>query len=66
MNVNINGKPARVEANVSVQGLLDMKSVDNKKVVVELNGAILKQDEYDRTVLGENDSIEIVSFVGGG
>ncbi len=36
------------------------------KIVVELNLEILPKDEYDKTILKEDDKIEIVAFVGGG
>ena len=35
-------------------------------VVVERNGAILRFDDYEATGVAENDSFELVHFVGGG
>ena len=39
---------------------------DVKRVAVELNGEILPKTQYESTVLQDGDSVEIVSFVGGG
>jgi hypothetical protein len=33
---------------------------------VELNESILKKDRYDATAIKEGDSLEVVSFMGGG
>ena len=37
-----------------------------QRVAVEKNGEIVPKAEYSDTVLKNGDSIEIVSFVGGG
>ena len=37
-----------------------------KQVVVERNLRIIPREEWDRTVIEEGDSVEILQFVGGG
>ncbi|MBQ8798534.1 MAG: sulfur carrier protein ThiS [Lachnospiraceae bacterium] len=39
---------------------------DPKRIAVERNGDIVFKSQYDVTVLEDGDSLEIVSFVGGG
>ena len=39
---------------------------DPKRIAVERNGDIVFKSQYDVTVLRDGDSLEIVSFVGGG
>ena len=39
---------------------------DVKRIAVERNGDIVPKAQYGETVLQDGDSIEIVSFVGGG
>ena len=63
--VKING--AMVEAEgVSVKRYLLENGYDLKRIAVELNGDILTKSKYENTYLNDGDSIEIVSFVGGG
>ncbi|MDD6763396.1 MAG: sulfur carrier protein ThiS [Clostridiales bacterium] len=38
----------------------------NTYIAVEMNGEILKRENYSSTVLKENDRLEVVNFVGGG
>lgn len=39
---------------------------DPKRIAVECNGGIVPKAQYGETVLADGDSLEIVSFVGGG
>ena len=63
--VSING----VELNVAgrtVAEYLAENGYDTKRVAVELNCDILPKAQYDSTLLHDGDSVEVVSFVGGG
>ena len=35
-------------------------------IAVEVNGRIIKKDEYSSTQLNDGDKVEVVNFVGGG
>ena len=45
---------------------LSTTNYDMKRIATELNGDIVPKATYAETVLKDGDSIEIVSFVGGG
>ena len=53
-------------AGKSISELLALKGYDKQRVAVELNGDIIPKSEHDSTIIKETDSIEVVSFVGGG
>ena len=61
----VNGKKKNYEG-FSVSEMIKDLELDADKIVVELNLEILPKDEYDKTILKEDDKIEIVAFVGGG
>lgn len=63
--VRINGTELNV-AGRTVAEYLSESGYDTKRVAVELNGDILPKAQYDSTVLHDGDSVEVVSFVGGG
>ncbi len=63
--VRINGAEENA-AGKTVAEHLSESSFDIKRVAVELNGEILPKSRYESTVLQDGDSMEIVSFVGGG
>ena len=65
MKITVNGELREITAETSVVVLLQQLRLLPKNVAVELNKRLLRSDRYD-TVLHAGDSIEIVTFVGGG
>ena len=63
--VKINGELFNV-AGISVKAYLLDSGYDLMRVAVELNGEILPKSQYEHTYLNDDDSVEVVSFVGGG
>ena len=63
--VKINGKE-RQSAGKTLAEYLATTDYDPKRIAVERNGAIVPKAQYADTVLQDGDSMEIVSFVGGG
>lgn len=63
--VKINGDEFNI-AGRTVAQFLSESGFDIRRVAVELNGDILPKTQYESTVLQDGDSVEIVSFVGGG
>jgi sulfur carrier protein len=66
MNIQINGENKQVADHISVGDLLRNNTLDPAKVVVEVNLQIVKRDSFDTCQLHDNDSVEILRFVGGG
>ncbi len=66
MQLTINGKIEHVEDGITIRDFLAQKQLDSEKVVVERNLEIVQREKYADVVLGENDSLEILRFVGGG
>lgn len=63
--VTINGVEIDA-AGQTVSQYLETTDYDIKKIAIERNGDILPKAQYSETTLMDDDSIEIVSFVGGG
>lgn len=63
--VKINGESLDI-AGKTVTEYLAATNYDPKRIAVERNGDIVPKAQYDETVLMDGDSIEVVSFVGGG
>ncbi|MBQ8011524.1 MAG: sulfur carrier protein ThiS [Oscillospiraceae bacterium] len=64
--VKINGESIPDAEKKTVMQYLTDTGYDPKRVAVEMNGDILPKSQYESTALQDGDSIEIVSFVGGG
>ena len=63
--VKINGEELNI-AGKTVAEYLATTSYDPKRIAVERNGDIVPKAQYGETVLYDGDSVEVVSFVGGG
>jgi len=63
--VRVNGVELDITGK-TVSEYLSTTNYDPKRIAVERNGEIVFKSQYDTTVLEDGDSLEIVSFVGGG
>ena len=63
--VKVNGEEKDIIGK-TVAEYLATTNYDIKRIAIELNGDIVSKAAYPETVLKNGDSIEIVSFVGGG
>ncbi|OPY68802.1 MAG: bifunctional sulfur carrier protein/thiazole synthase protein [Syntrophorhabdaceae bacterium PtaU1.Bin034] len=67
MKLSINGKEEEIGGELTVQELLAHRRVQSPEMVsVELNGAILRRNEFDTMKVKEGDVIEFLYFMGGG
>ncbi len=63
--VRVNGKELDIAGETLAEYLANT-DYGMKRIAVERNGDIVPKATYGETVLEDGDSIEIVSFVGGG
>ena len=63
--VKINGEELNV-AGKTIAEYLATTNYESKRIAVERNGEIVFKSQYGETLLQDDDSVEIVSFVGGG
>lgn len=66
MQIIINGEQKDFKEGLSVIALLAELGVQKERVAVELNLDIVPKGRFGDTILKDGDSVEIVSFVGGG
>ena len=66
MNITLNGDSLKLQNGISILALIVLKKLKPEKIVIEYNLNILSKDEWETTVIKENDKIEIISFVVGG
>ncbi len=63
--VKINGESVDA-AGKTLAAYLAQADYDLQRIAVERNGEIVPKARYGETVLAEGDSVEVVSFMGGG
>ena len=62
----LNGKTIDLKEDISVEQLLKDYDLNPQKVVVEVNMEILDDEVYSPYLLKNEDTVEVISFVGGG
>ena len=64
--IKVNGEKIENISGKTVADYISENGYDVRRVAVEINGDILSKARYESTQLQDGDSVEIVSFVGGG
>lgn len=63
--VKVNGESLDI-AGKTITEYLGTTGYDTQRIAVERNGNIVPRAWYAKTALMDGDSVEVVSFVGGG
>jgi sulfur carrier protein len=63
--LTVNGEHREVEDGLTVAALVAQLGIRGR-VAVELNGVVLRQAQHPETTLRPGDTLEVVTFVGGG
>lgn len=64
--VYINGEEKDNYDGVTVEEMVTREGFQKSRIAVEINGVIVSKQTYQETILQSGDTIEVVSFVGGG
>ena len=66
IKIKVNGKKVIFNKNGTIEILIKKLKIPLNKVAIELNKKILNKKKISKIKLNNNDSIEIVHFIGGG
>lgn len=61
-----NGKQIALEMPVTVLEFLQQQGYQAQRVAVERNGEIVRRADFEKELLRDEDTVEVVTFVGGG
>ena len=61
-----NGKQIALEMPVTVLEFLQQQGYNAQRVAVERNGEIVRRADFEKVLLRDEDTVEVVTFVGGG
>ncbi len=66
MLICLNGHKKEIPSGTTIQQLIEMFQLERKSIVCELNRKVLDRNVFPQTLLREDDTVEIMHFVGGG
>lgn len=65
IEVKINGENIKLQSGLNLNDLVKIKALKGF-FAIEKNLKIINKEDYEKTIIEENDEIEIVGFAGGG
>ncbi len=66
MNITINGTSRQLTSGKNLSDIVSAFCQQPKHVISELNGTLVPCEQWGQTFLKDGDSLELVTFVGGG
>ncbi len=66
MTVTVNGTSRKLPRDTSIAALLEDLGVPSEGTAVALNGAVVPRKEHGKTVLRDDDVVEVIRAVAGG
>ncbi len=66
MKIMLNGRDRDLAGAMTIQNLLEQVGIQPEMTAVEVNLEVVKRTDYDKTMVKENDKVEIVTMMGGG
>lgn len=62
----VNGAAVELPAQTSIAALLRQQGMAERRLAVEVNGAVVPRSQHDTVQLKDGDRIEIIQAIGGG
>ena len=66
MKIILNGQAKEFADSINLKNIVDQFCKDNRPVIAEVNGTIIKSQQWKEKILSAGDAVELVNFVGGG
>ena len=67
MIITLNNRTESFECTSMTMGeLMEIKKFTYKKIIVKVNNIIVEPDEYDTTIIKENDNVVVLHLLAGG
>jgi sulfur carrier protein len=67
MDIILNNRNENIDANaMSISELLKYKNYTFKMMVVKVNGALIKKDQYATSIVSHGDDVQLLHMISGG
>jgi len=66
MDIQLNGEPRTLASAATIADLLRIEGLADRRVAVEVNGAIVPRGAHAAHALADGDRVEVVHALGGG
>nr|YP_010171052.1 Thiamine biosynthesis protein [Chondria tumulosa]QSD57193.1 Thiamine biosynthesis protein [Chondria tumulosa] len=66
LTIFINGEPFHCDSSMSLMNILYYLNINVDTIIIEYNKQIIDRDSFSSLFFKNNDSLEIITIVGGG
>lgn len=66
MIIKINGEKTEINKTMNIKELVNFLKLEKEIIAIEKNKKIVYKQNYEKELVKDNDSIEIIRFFGGG
>ena len=66
IQISVNGVSEELSTTPTIHQYLKGKSINPEHVVVEVNKSVVKREKFENFFFQDNDTVEVMRFVGGG
>lgn len=66
IKIKVNGEDISISSNLTLSNLLLERKLSENNIAIELNGEVISKDLWAKKIIKEDDSIEIITAIGGG
>jgi thiamine biosynthesis protein ThiS len=66
VTIQVNGELREFSDGLTIDALISTLGLEPTRVAIELNRNVVRRNDWQATVLHDEDRVEIVHFVGGG
>jgi len=66
VKIKLNGQEKQLLDPQDLQAIVEQFCKKDQNIIVEVNGEIIKNPQWNTTHLKDGDSVELLNFVGGG
>jgi thiamine biosynthesis protein ThiS len=67
VEITLNNEPMTLDSDtVTVKKLLELKKYTFRLRIVKINGRIIDRDSYDREIIHDGDTVQVIYLMSGG
>ena len=64
--IKVNGRDFEWEQDMTVEVLLGKKGYIFPKIIVKINGELIKKEDYDTKAIRDEDNVQVIHLLAGG
>ncbi len=65
-DIKLNNRPYPWKEGLTIQAIMNTENFTFKMLVVKINGALIKKDQYSKAIVPQGADVKIIHLISGG